>query len=348
MLETLERRSERPRRRRRVGLIVLLCVLILLLGLVVAGGVYYQWATGASGPKTAVTIDIPSGATGSDVAAILKKDGVIRSTLAFRVLSRFRGFRSGFQAGQYKLTTNMTISAVLAALKQGPFVDTLRVTFPEGFRISQMAQRVHEGLGIKASAFTKAATSGAYSLGDYLPKGTKTVEGFLFPSTYDFLKDATADDVIQRMLTEFEKETAVLPWSNAKAHGVTDYQVVVMASLIEREARFQEDRAKIAAVIYNRLKKGMPLEIDASIQYIKGTWDPITVQDRSLESPYNTYLNTGLPPAPIASPGLASIEAALTPVKAAYLYYVVIDDAGHHCFTDTYEKFLTAKNQHRC
>jgi UPF0755 protein len=348
MLEMLEKRSERPRRRRRVGLIVLLCVLLVLLGLVAAGGAYYEWATGASGTQKPIVVTVPPGATGSDVGDILKRDGVIRSTLAFRILARFRGFRSGFEAGQYHLTTNMKISEVLDALQKGPFVETLRVTFPEGYRISQMARRAHEGLGISQSTFAKAATSGSYSLQPYLPQGAKTVEGFLFPSTYDFAKDVTAGDVIRRMLEQFDTEAASLPWANARAHRVTDYQVVVIASLIEREARFQEDRPKIAAVIYNRLKKGMPLEIDASIQYIKGTWDPITVQDRSIDSPYNTYLHTGLPPTPIASPGLASLEAALTPAKAGYLYYVVIDAAGHHCFTDTYDQFLQAKNEHKC
>jgi UPF0755 protein len=181
----------------------------------------------------------------------------------------------------------------------------------------------------------------------YLPKGTKSVEGFLFPSTYDFLKDVKADDVVRRMLAEFEDQVKDLPWANAEALDVTKYEVVVAASLIEREARFDEDRGKIAAVIYNRLKKGMALQIDASVQYVLGSWGPITVKDRDLPSPYNTYLHAGLPPTPIASPGLKSIIAALTPAKANYLYYVVIDAAGHHAFTNSYQEFLRLKDQYQ-
>ena len=298
-------------------------------------------------PKNALVVTIPVGATGQDVADLLKTQGVIRSPFAFRILSKFRGFSSGFEAGRYRLTTNMTASSVLEALKAGPFVESLRVTFPEGYRVEQMAKRAADKLPLKVSEFEKSATSGTWTVGDYLPKGTKSVEGFLFPSTYDFLKDAKADDVIKRMLAEFQDQVKDLPWSGVEHLGVTKYEVVVAASLIEREARFDEDRAKIAAVIYNRLEKGMALQIDASVQYILGSWGPITVKDRDLPSPYNTYLHTGLPPTPIASPGLKSIVAALTPVKANYLYYVVIDAAGHHAFTDSYQEFLKLKDQYQ-
>lgn len=347
MLDTPPRRSERPRRHGHRGLLIALLLLALLGGGAIAGGLYYQWATGASGPKTALVVTIPAGATGQDVTTMLKDSGVIRSPFAFRLMSKFRGFSSGFEAGKYRLTTNMTASDTLAALKAGPFVESLRVTFPEGYRIEQMAQRASDKLPVKPSDFEKSATSGTWTVGDYLPKGTKTVEGFLFPSTYDFLKDAKANHVVQRMLDEFQDQVKDLPWANAEALGVSKYEVVVAASLIEREARFDEDRAKIAAVIYNRLKKGMALQIDASVQYILGSWGPITIKDRDLPSPYNTYLHTGLPPTPIASPGLKSVVAALTPAKANYLYYVVIDAAGHHAFTNSYQEFLKLKDQYK-
>jgi peptidoglycan lytic transglycosylase G len=347
-LDTLAQRSGRPERgSRRRGLIVLLAFVLVMVGLAVAAGGYYEWAVGASGPQRPVSITIPSGATGSDVANLLKKEGVIRSTLGFRLLAKVRHFSSGFEAGRYNLKTNMPVSNVLDALKAGPVVQSLRVTFPEGYRLSQMAQRVKDKLGIKSSTFTKSADSGRWTLDPYLPAGTNTVEGFLFPSTYDFLKDSKATDVIQRLLQEFDKQAKTLSWTNAKALGVTDYEVVVIASLIEREARFDADRPKIAAVIYNRLKKGMPLEIDATIQYALGSWAPITIPDRQVDSPYNTYLHAGLPPTPIASPGLASLTAALNPAKANYLYYVVIDAAGHHGFTNSYAEFVKLKNKYK-
>jgi peptidoglycan lytic transglycosylase G len=347
MLETLPRRSERPRRRRHRGLLIVLVLAVVLGGALVTAGLYYQWSTGASGPKKALVVTIPSGASGQQVGDLLKQQGVIRSTFGFRLMSKFRGFSSGFEAGKYHMTTNMTASGAIAALNDGPFVESLRVTFPEGYRIEQMAQRAREKLHVRESDFTASATTGTWTVGDYLPKGTKSVEGFLFPSTYDFLKDDKAEDVIRRMLAEFENQVKDLPWSAAKTLGVTDYQVVVAASLIEREARFDEDRAKIAAVIYNRLKKGMPLQIDASVQYVLGSWGPLTVKDRDIQSPYNTYLHKGLPPTPIASPGLKSIVAALTPADANYLYYVVIDAAGHHAFTASYQEFLKFKNQYQ-
>jgi UPF0755 protein len=345
MLETLERRSDRPRPRRRRSLVVLLVLVLLLVGAAVAVGGYYQWAVGASGPKSPILLVIPTGATGTEVANLLKEEGVIRSTLAFRVMARFRGFSSGFEAGKYHLHTNLTMSEALAELKRGPFVESTRATFAEGLTVAQTAARAHRQLPeVSAPAFVKAARSGRYSLEPYLPKGTKTVEGFLFPSTYDFLKDADADAVIKRLLDQFSAEARTLPWQNAKALKVTDYQVVVVASMIEREARFDEDRPKIAAVIYNRLKKGMPLQIDATVLYSLGrTKGSLTTEDLKVDSPYNTYAHTGLPPTPIASPGLASLRAALNPAKADYLYYVVIDAAGHHGFTASYAEFLRLK-----
>ena len=349
MLDTVPRRSERPPRRKRlrVGRLVVLLIALGLVVAVLAGGVYYEWATGASGPQKPLVVTIPTGASGADVAALLKKEGVIRSTLAFRVLAKLRHASSGFQAGKYRLQTNMTISAVLEALKKGPFVETVRATFPEGLTVKETARRVEDQLGINASAFVKAATNGKWTLSPYLPEGTGTVEGFLYPSTYDFFKNATADDVVQRLLSQFKTEVAALPWGNAKALGLSDYEIVTVASLIEAETRFDVDRPKVAAVIYNRLKQGMHLEFDTTIQYALGKRKAkITFDDLKVKSPYNTYLHGGLPPTPITSPRLASLAAALNPAKADYLYFLAIDDAGHEKFTSSYAEFLQLKKKY--
>jgi UPF0755 protein len=343
MLETLPRRSERQLRTRRRGVAVLLALVLVVVLLMVGGGLYWQWATGASGPNAHVTVVIPPGASGAHVAELLKEKGVIRSTLAFKLLARFRGFGHGFQAGEYtNLTTNMKISDVLAKLKQGPVAaPSTSVLFPEGFRVTQFGARVQQKLGIEARVFDRAAASGRFSLPPYLPAHTPTVEGFLFPDTYQFLKDISVDGLINRLLAQFKTEANGLDWTNLRRLGVSSpYQVVIVASLIEREARFEQDRPRIAAVIYNRLRKGMRLEVDATIQYAKGNWAPITNQDKSLSSPYNTYLHSGLPPTPIASPGLASLKAALAPARADYLYYVVTDCQGHSGFASTYQQFL--------
>jgi len=344
MLETLSSRSERqgPGRSRR-GVVVLLVFLILLAGVAVGVGVFYNLATSASGPRTKVVVTIPHGASGTEVANILKANGVIRSAFMFRLLVRVRGLSGSFLAGQYNLTTNMSVSQVLDAFKKGPFLASIRVTFPEGLTISQVAAIAEAKLGISQAAFVKAAKSGTYSLPPYLPAGTKSVEGFLSPNTYDFFTGASADDVVKKLLGQFAAQAKPLPWGNAKGLGVTDYQVVIIASMIEREARFEADRPLVAAVIYNRLKRGMPLQIDATVLYALGKNKPkLTLADLKIVSPYNTYLHAGLPPGPIASPGLAALEAALVPSKATYLYYVS-DANGHNHYASTYAEFLTLK-----
>jgi UPF0755 protein len=342
MLDTLQRRSERPPKEHRLrGIVILLVILLVLGGLALAGSRYYNYTAGASGPRNPITLQIPRGATGAQVAELLKQRGVIRSTFAFRLKARFGGFEGGFQAGRYtSLTTNMTVQEALDALKRGPAIESLTVTFPEGYTVAQVAGRASEKLGISDRDFLKAARSGTYSLPPYLPGGTKTVEGFLFPDTYDLLKDASADGVITRLLSEFERQAGSLPWDQAKALRVTPYEVVTVASLIEKEARFAADRGKIARVIYNRLKADMLLQIDATINYALGRSGPILLKDREVKSPYNTYLHQGLPPTPIANPGRASLLAALAPANGNWLYYVLIDcKTGRHGFANTLTEF---------
>ena len=349
MLETVPGRYERRKRRkeRRRGLTILVIFLIFVGGLTAGAGAFYAWATGASGPQNKVMVVIPHGATGSQVADLLKEKGIIRSSFFFRLILRFRHLTRGFQAGEYTLKTNMRVQAVLDALGKGPFVPSVLATFPEGLTIAQVARIAQDKLGVSAAAFVKAATGGKHSLPPYLPAGTKSVEGFLFPNTYEFLKGSDADAVITRLLGQFQVEARNLPWTAGGKLGVTDYQAVVLAAMVEREARFDEDRARIAEVIYNRIRKGMPLQIDATVEYawgLLGKYKPqLTNADLKIDSPYNTYLHTGLPPAPIASPGLPSLLAALQPAQGDLLYFVVIDKAGHHAFTDNYQEFLRLK-----
>jgi UPF0755 protein len=343
-------RSVKKRHDRLRG-VVWFFVFLMVLGLVAAPLGWFWRSVGAAGVQTPVTFTIPQGSTGNDVADLLEDKGIIRSAFAFRLLARLRGVAlDSYEAGNYRLSTNMSAGEALDSLKKGPLiVHGIPVGFPEGYRVEQVADRVNEALGVRTRAFIKAAESGTYSLPPWLPEDAKTVEGFLFPSTYEFPKDQkiTSDQVIQRLLVQFEAEVKDLPWDNADNLGVSPYQVVVIAAMVEREARFAEDRSKIAAVIYNRLENGMALQIDATVQYALGDWDPILVTDRQIDSPYNTYLHTGLPPTPIASPGLDSIRAALQPADADYLYYVVTDAAGHHEFTDSYEEFLRLQDKYQ-
>lgn len=346
LLDTEPAPSERPRKKRRLGLIFLLIALMLLAGMGLMAARMYGLSTAGDGPRRPLVVRIPFGATGSDVASLLEDHKVIQSAFIFKLLARIRGVSQSFQAGKYHLRTNMSASEAIEGLEEGPFVESLEVTIPEGYVIPKTAARIQRALGIKARRFERAALSGRYSLPPYLPKGTKTVEGFLFPSTYEFLKDSTADDVIRRLLGQFQQEARGLPWDHAKARGLSPYEAVVLASMIEREARVPADRPKVATVIYNRLKQGMLLQIDATVQYALGKQkEGLTYEDLKVESPYNTYLHAGLPPTPISSPGLASLRAALNPVKACWLYFVVVGEDGRHGFTCSYQEFLRMKEK---
>ncbi len=335
----------RARWRALRSLLILLVLFVVLGG---AAGGAYLYAVGGSGSSEPVEVVVPKGATAAEVGVLLEEAGGIRSSLAFRLMASFRGGGSDIKAGVYPLRTNMPLDEVFVLMERGPDdrTPTVTLTIPEGWRVEQIADRMAEELGLNRRQFIDAATSGEFVLPPYLPEGTKTVEGFLFPETYEVRKSAEAEDVIAMQLEQFELVADGLAWERAEALGVTPYEVVIIASMIEEEARVPEDRSKIAAVIYNRLARGMNLEIDATILYaLPEHKERLTFEDLEYPSPYNTYLPGGLPPSPIASPGLASLEAALDPAEADYLYYVVIDEDGRHAFTSSYDEFLRFKAQ---
>jgi UPF0755 protein len=334
-------------RGRAVRSLLILLLVFVTLGAATAG--VYLYATGSgSGPSEQVEVVVPRGATAAEVGVLLEEAGVIRSSLAFRLMASLRGGGSDIKAGVYPMRTNMALSEAFLLLERGPEdrTPTITLTIPEGLRVEQVADRIAEELGVRRHTFIGAATAGRFVLPPYLPEGTKTVEGFLFPETYEVRTSADAEDVIGIQLEQFRRVAEGLPWDRAEELGVTPYEVVIIASMIEEEARVPEDRPKIAAVIYNRLARGMNLEIDATVLYALGRHkERVLFEDLEIDSPYNTYLHPGLPPTPIASPGQASLEAALKPAEAGYLYYVVIDDDGRHAFTSSYEEFLRFKEQ---
>ncbi len=352
MLETAPPRPAleppgRDRRTGRRGLAILVSVLLLAI-LAGAGVRYYSWCRGASGPRTPVRFVIPDGASGAEVVDALHARGVIRCGLVSKYLLNTSGLSDSIRAGTFDLTTNMTPDDAFSAIaKSPPPIPTVRLTIPEGYRLTQIAERVQEALGIPPDRFLSLAESGTYSLPPYLPRGTPTTEGFLFPKTYKFVPgETTAGDVIERLLHQFDEEVAGLPWGRAKALGLTPYEVVIVASMIEREVRLDRERPLVAAVIYNRLRLGMALGIDATLQYVDpNPEDGLTDADLRMDSPYNTRLHAGLPPTPIASPRLDSIAAALSPARVDYLYYVLCGDDGHHEFTASSEEFVADKRR---
>ena len=340
-----------PPRRRGRGLVKLLAYLLVLVVLFGGFGVYLLAQTRGSGRGAAVSVTIPVGASTSTIASQLAKAGVIRSAWLFRILARWRGIASSLKPGIYSLRTHMSYSAVFSVLQKGPAVTFIRVTIPEGLTVGQIADIVRDKLGIPVAMFLAAVRDPA-ARPDIVPSTAHDLEGALFPDTYFFTDKTNAQQIVQRLSDAFSAKTSGVDFSAAARFGVTPYQALVVASLIEREGKVPGDRSKIASVIYNRLRRHMRLELDATVQYaiyLKTGAMPnrITVDDLSISSPYNTYSIPGLPPAPIASPGLASIQAAVTPANTNYLYYVLSTDGRTHCFATTYDEFLAYKNRTR-
>jgi len=340
---------EPPERKTRLTplgkLVVLLVAILLLFG---GCGAYVLSASrGAPGGRD-VSVVIAPGSTASEIASTLQKAGVIKNAWAFRLYARIKGTAGNLKPGEYVFRTHMPFGDVLQFLERGPKIELTRVTIPEGKTVREIALILERVAGIPSKEFLSEAMSGRHKT-PILPKGSKNLEGVLFPKTYDLKKGTTASQAVDLLLSQFEKETAALDWSQAGKLGVTRYQILIIASMIEREARVPQDRAKIARVIYNRLARPMRLQIDATVQYAiylkTGAYkNPLLTSDYEFSSPYNTYQIDGLPPAPIANPGLASINAALHPADGKWLYYVLINDKGEHAFADTYEEFQRLKN----
>ena len=304
---------------------------VALIALTVAGW-YYLVALDRSHPADATQIIVPQGATLGDIAALLDEHGVISNALAFRILARVEHHEADVRAGQYAFSPHATQHEILDQLVTGGAQVAAWVTIPEGYTDDQIAERLaQDGVG-RAAPFRAAFRSGTLDV-----DGTKIrgLEGFLFPSTYLVPLAATPAQVIHQLTGQFFDELPPDAARRAKALGVTVPQAVTVASLVEREAKIDADRPMIAGVIYNRLRLRMPLQVDATIEYaLPAHKSELSLGDLKIDSPYNTYLHAGLPPTPIANPGLPSLEAALSPAKTSALYYVYCGN-GHHVFANT-------------
>jgi UPF0755 protein len=334
-------------RPRRTSLLILFVAFLVIAGVVVWGGSYWSSCKEpAPGEPRDVELSVDDGATAGEVVDQLATKGVIRcGGFVGNLLMRGTGKADQIRAGDYQLTTGMTLDEVMSVLTTPPKkIPTTTVLIPPGYRLTQIAETIQKDLGVSTDAFLDAAQSGRYSLPPYLPARSSTIEGFIWPETNRFPKHGTTpDDVITTGMEQFRQAVADLPWDRAESLHVTPYQVVTIASMIEKEAMLDQDRPLISAVIYNRLREGMPLGIDAANAYIDpDPSDGLTDADFAIDSPYNTRLHTGLPPTPIASPSLESLQAALDPANVGYLYYVACGDGGHR-FSVDYDTFLTNK-----
>ena len=321
----------------------------LLLVVVALGAAYLVYAAltggGESEPPGPVRIDVVKGDTLSSVAEKLERARVISSSFMFKMEARVGGYGTEIKTGEYTFARGVESEEILQKLTAGVAVPTLAITLPEGLSLEETAREVAAQSGVSAAEFEEAARQTDYGYGFLEDPEIKSTEGFLFPKQYEFEEGTTAPQMVTRMLEQYLMETQTMDVSSAKERlNLTEYELVTVASLIEKEAARPEERPLVASVIYNRIRRDMPLQIDASIHYaLDKQGEQLSLVDLKVNSPYNTYENTGLPPGPICSPGRESLEAAMNPAGTGYLYYVLKVNGEEHFFTSNYQEFLDAK-----
>ncbi len=331
-----------PAPRRRPRWLVLVLVVVLLAGTTFfIGFTYLQGAInpdGEPGGDVTVTIERNSGTEG--VARVLADADVIGDARVFLYWTKIQG-KGPYQAGTYTLQESSSFDEVAGLLTKGPEVSVQRLTIPEGLTLEQISERVGKVPGRTAATFlTLAKAQGEDRVKSPLqPPGVTNLEGLLFPSTYFVGENDDERRILQKMVDAMVSVTTRLDVANrAKERNLTPFQLLTVASLVEREAKVEDERPQVAQVVYNRLEKNMKLQIDATVIYAlgqSGKKTRVLNADLKVQSPYNTYENVGLPPTPIAGAGEASIQAALEPAPGNFLFYVVIDKEGRHAFADT-------------
>lgn len=317
-------------------------------------GVYLELRRGdvespAGSDPRLVPFTVHPGETPADIGRHLQAQGLIRDAELFRLRVKQRGVGQRLEAGEYELQATMTLDEIINKLQRGRLRATT-ITIPEGWRLEQVAEYLSQQNIGSQQDFLRLARSSQFDSGfawlRERPAGS-TLEGYLFPDTYQIEATATISDVVLRLLQNFDRRVTPQMRQQAAASPYSLYEVLTIASLVEREAVKADERPIIASVYLNRLSKNMALEADSTVQYALGYqpekntwWRRLSVEQlRQVESPYNTYLRRGLPPGPICSPGLSSIQAVLQPAKTEYLYYYAKGD-GSHAFAKTFEEHL--------
>ena len=353
--------DERPPRRRggSTGVVVALVVLLAIGGGAVFGGraLLSRISFGGSaadyeGQGTGeVRVQVERGATAAAIAETLHRAGVVASAAAFRDAARDDERSLRIQPGWYRLRLKMQAKLALELLLDPKARLRSRVTIPEGLTVDQTLQRVAKNVdGVTLTTLREAAKNPA-ALG-LPPYANDRLEGFLFPATYDFEPGTSAVEVLTTMVRQFEVRAERLELEQrARALGITSYQALIIASLVEGETGQESERGKVARVVYNRLKQPMRLQFDSTVKYaylLRGeTKTRLFYRDLEIDSPYNTYRIDGLPPAPINSPGEAALTAAVEPTPGPWLYFVVIDKQGRSAFATTAEEFARLKQRYR-
>ena len=347
------RRRRRKKKERKGGLAV--AIALLLVVAVLGGGAALVFGVGAKikdalstssapdypGPgQGEVLIEVESGQTVSQVGETLKREDVIKSTQAFFEVANANPESSTLQPGFYSLQHKMPAADALDALLDPSARVQARVTLPEGLRLDETLEKLATGTELPLKDYREALKN-AEDLGlpDYAQGNP---EGFLYPATYEVPPDADAASVLEQLFTAY---AGAAEEAGIERTPRDPEELVIIASLVEAEARHDEDFGKVARVVYNRLEAGMPLQFDSTVNYaLKADKEIVTYEDLGEDSPYNTYQNTGLPPAPINSPGLKAMTAAVNPPDGDWLYFVTTDpEAGTTKFTGDYQEFLRFK-----
>jgi UPF0755 protein len=287
-----------------------------------------------------VQVTIPKGSGVGEIADVLKRRGVISSGFLFELRATLAGKRGDLKPGAYALKSDMSFGAAIDELTKGPSTTLVQATIPEGRSRSETGALVKQ-LGLRGDYMKATLRSPLLDPRDYGGTRARNLEGFLFPSTYELKGHASVDTLVAKQLGAFKAEIRKVDMRAARHVNLTVYDVVTIASLVEREAQVDAERPMIARVIYNRLHQHIPLGIDATIRFATGNWtQPLTESQLHTSSAYNTRTQAGLPPGPIGNPGLASLRAAAHPSGGGILYYVVKPGTcGRHAFSSTYAQF---------
>lgn len=328
--------ADGPRWGRRIA------ALLAILAIAVAG--WFLWSIyqpGKGGGSGSVVVTIPRGAGVSQIGDLLASKGVIDSSFFFKLRAKLSGAGGDIKSGTFMLREGMSYGAALDALThEPPPPPTIRITIPEGrsrYEIAQLAGR----LGLRGSYLVNSRSAPGFDLRRLGAPRDATLEGFLFPATYELRRGASTRQLVTQQLRAFDTDFGQVNLRYARSKNLTVYDVVTIASMVEREVAVPRERPLVAAVIYNRLKAGMPLGIDATLRFALNDWTrPLTVSQLANPTPYNTRTHQGLPPGPIGNPGLASLQAAAHPAHVPYLFYVVKPGTcGQHAFSSTDAQF---------
>ena len=355
MSESTEMFATPGRHRRpsnKVGLIIVGTIAaVLLIGAAVTWWVFY-WPQHSVPAGKQVSVVIQPGETTEQIGRQLVYAGIVPNANMFRLQARFSPTRGELKTGAYQLTTGSSYESVLKTLANGPVIVYYDVTIPEGFTAKQVAARFAARAKVPYDEMLALVTKGApeFVAGHpYLKDAYDgSLEGYLFPKTYRVKQGTSAKDVVEMMLNQFDEETVGIDLTAAKSKNLTLNDVVVIASILQRETKLPQEFPLVASVIYNRLKAKMRLQLDSTVFYVspEGT-SSLTKTDLANPSPYNTYRHAGLPPGPVCNPGLAALKAAAAPATTKYLYYVLTGKDGSQTFTTNYADFLAAVQKYK-